>query len=193
MRKKFRRGFSLLELIVAFALLAIVSGMLVGFVTSSTGAYRSVSTEVGLQYQAQVIQSQMEAYVIDCNGGVVFEGDSLYLVNDVTESGAVIHMFRYDSGAGTLYYGENDLTREVSGGIVNLDYDTDADDFLAEHVTGFSVTLTEDSGGVTAAQVDLSLSEGGRDYAARQVIALRNKPQTRDSLSALLTALTAID
>jgi len=191
-RKKFRRGFSLLELIVAFALLAIVSGMLVGFVASSTGAYRAVSTEVGLQYQAQVIQSQMEAYIIDCNGGIVFEGDSLYLVNDVTESGAVIHVFRYDSGGETLYYGENDLTREVSGGVVTLTYDTAADDFLAEHVTGFSVTLTEDDG-VTAAQVDLSLSEGGRDYSASQVIAMRNRPQTRDSLSALLTALTAID
>jgi prepilin-type N-terminal cleavage/methylation domain-containing protein len=81
MRKKLRRGFSLLELIVAFALLAIVSGMLVGFVASSSGAYRTVSTEVGLQYQAQIIQSQVESYIIDCNGGIAFEGDSVYIVN----------------------------------------------------------------------------------------------------------------
>jgi hypothetical protein len=110
----------------------------------------------------------------------------------VTETGGTIHVFRYDSGEETLYYGENVLEREVSGGVVVLTYETTAEDFLAEHVTGFAVTLTED-GGAAAAQVDLSLSEGGRNYSASQTIALRNRPQTRDSLSALLAALTAID
>jgi adenine/guanine phosphoribosyltransferase-like PRPP-binding protein len=59
----------------------------------AAAAYRTVSTEVGLQYQAQIIQSQVESYIIDCNGGIAFEGDSVYIVNDVTETGGTIHVF----------------------------------------------------------------------------------------------------
>jgi prepilin-type N-terminal cleavage/methylation domain-containing protein len=64
------RGFSLVELIVVVAILAVVGGAIAGFIATSTRSYRNVSNEVDLQEEAQIAMNQLESLLMNAEAGV---------------------------------------------------------------------------------------------------------------------------
>ena len=112
--KKNNTGFSLVELVVAFALLSIVSVILISFMVSGSNMYKNVSTEFALQMQSQTAMAQIKEYVVDCNGAVYFDGETLTVRNTDKD-----HCFVWDSFEKTVTYNGDLLATDVSSFIVN--------------------------------------------------------------------------
>ena len=176
MRKGRNGGFTLVELIVATAILGVVALSAAGFMSASARTYSSVNYSLRLQYASQLAMAQLQEYLIDCNGGIAWDGDELYILNVDPDAPAdaakgALHLFRYDSAAGCLYYGEN-VPRAVTPTAVDL---------LAEYVSAIDLNLDDDS--VT---VSLTFTRQNKTYTSVQTLSLRNRPIVGNSLSGML-------
>lgn len=181
--KNDNKGLSLVELIVAFGVLAVISAMLVGFMTSGARMYRSVSSEVGMQVGAQVAMAQVQEYIIDCNGGLCFDGGKLYVLNS-DASGYTAHVFAFDATTGQMYYGKNDVSFGA-GGAPQCDEDTPH--LLATGVSTFDVSFAQTvAGNARLADLNAGFATGGKSYSGVQTIAPRNMPAVRSSFAVLL-------
>lgn len=144
--KKNNKGFSLVELIIAFAILGIVSGILVSIMISSSNMYRGVSSELSLQMQSQLVTSQLKEYIIDCNDMLFFYDDTLTVRNSDAE-----HVFEWHADDKTITYNG---------------------DLLATNVGAFSVSPVFDGRGV---EILLRLEKNEDTYVAPQTVMLRNE------------------
>ena len=152
--KQDNRGLSLLEVIIAFTLLAMVSTVLVGFMTAGSNMYRNISGNVSLQMQAQVAAAQLKEYIIDCNNTIEFTenvtGAELTVKNTKSDgTPEPPHVFEWTKDDGTITY--------------------NGDEF-ANDVTAFRVTH---SGGVIT--VVLAFEKNGKTQDITQAITLRNQ------------------
>lgn len=65
-------GFALIELVVSLAIMGIVGLVLFEFIAISSKTFRSVNTEVNLQYESQLTINQLKDLIVDSNRGVVY-------------------------------------------------------------------------------------------------------------------------
>ena len=171
MRQRKNQGFTLVELIVASAIMGIVALASAGFLSAGARTYRSVNYSLRLQYESQLTMAQLQEYLIDCNGGIVWDGTDLYVLN---VSADTLHCFRYSHTDQTLYYGET-RPRSAVG--------PSADDLLSEHISAMSVNLDAVNSSVT---VELTFTRQNKSYTSAQTLSLRNRPAVSSSLSDLL-------
>ena len=144
--KNDNKGFSLIELIVAIALLAAVSAMLLSFMVSGSNMFRRVSTDVSLQMESQVAMVQLREYIIDCNDTLRYNSSTGSLT--IRNSGTEEHVFIWNSDDGIIRY--------------------DGDP-LAEHVSFFNLTQVGNT-----VEIVLVFSRQNEVYRATQTIDLRN-------------------
>jgi prepilin-type N-terminal cleavage/methylation domain-containing protein len=170
MRKKPPRdnkGFTLVELIVAVALLAVITPILAGLITTGAGFYRSISAELALQRDTQIVMAQVREYVIDCTAiqeNTTSDGDSGVLTVEQTQSPdeSKEYTFSFDADKKILSLAVGDITAELATG-----------------VRKFSVTRFSESdadANPSAVTVELELEKMGKTRAATQVIYMRNHP-----------------
>ena len=69
---KKNRGFSLIELVVSIAILAIVGMVLVGFMSVASKTFRSINSDVNLQYESQLTVNQLKDLIVDSNRGIAY-------------------------------------------------------------------------------------------------------------------------
>ena len=102
--KKFLKnhfGFTLIELVVAFAILGVASLAIGGFFVSSSRSYASSSSETGLQYEAQMALNQIEGKLIDATLGVnynLYNGSHNFVEADKTVANLqskILYIFDY--------------------------------------------------------------------------------------------------
>ena len=166
------RGLTLVELIVSFAILGIVSVAVFGMLLTSTKTYTSLTTSVKLQYEAQLAMGNIERHILNCNKGLAWNSSDkeLFIINEEgTNQKLQVVYLDNTNGANELYYGTETL--DGSGRAELRFY------LLAEHVTGMNVTFTtSDSNEIKQAQLELTLTRNGKSYTSKKIIALRNKP-----------------
>lgn len=166
-RKKNNKGFSLIELLVALSILAVISLTLVTFMGSSSRTYTRTSTEATLQAEAQVVANAISDRIIDCtenidysttvlnnvdglpsnslDGGTRFgdsvNGEVLQIINENTKS-----ILLLDRKEKVIYYME--VSRDMADPDKKFpkfsygdesDYSNSDRQILAEHVTEFKV------------------------------------------------------
>ncbi len=90
-RKLNNKGFSLVELLIAVALLAIVSVAVSGFLSTVNRNYKRNQTEVDLQYESQTVMNQLKDLLIDTSKGLSVTGNGtnqidIFIYNDTTYS-----------------------------------------------------------------------------------------------------------
>ena len=179
MRKGKNGGFTLVELIVATAILGVVALATAGFMSASARTYSSVNYSLRLQYASQLAMAQLQEYLIDCNGGIAWDGDELYILNVDADAPAdaekgVLHLFRYDSVTGCLYYGKNTPRGATPA----------ANDLLAEYVS--AVDISFDGTNDNSVTVSLTFTRQNKTYTATQTLSLRNQPAVGSTLSDVL-------
>ncbi|MCL2638872.1 MAG: type II secretion system GspH family protein [Oscillospiraceae bacterium] len=146
---KNNKGFSLVELLVSFAIFGVLCTALVGFITMSSRSYRKTSDMINLQIEYQVVMTMLSEYVIDCNGSIEFNDNTL----TVTNVGETPYVFSLDDDG--LFLGTSSVSRNVTAFEVRL-----ADTKLLGITMSFSPTNPHDD----------------RTYTAEQLVALRNSP-----------------
>jgi prepilin-type N-terminal cleavage/methylation domain-containing protein len=155
---KQNRGFSLVELLVSFAIFGVLCVALVGFITMSARSYHRTQAMINLQVEYQIVMKILNEYIIDCDDELEFSSeDSSLTITNRNET----HRFRFDEDAESLF-----LVLEAG--------DTFEDALVSRNMTTFTVReVSENLVGVT-----MGFANPARDrfYEAEQLIALRNSP-----------------
>jgi prepilin-type N-terminal cleavage/methylation domain-containing protein len=150
---KSNKGFSLIEMLVSFAIFGILCVALVGFISMSSRTYRRTSDLINLQVEYQIVMTMLNEYIMDCNGSITFNNNTLTIANQ----GETPYVFRLDGGE--LLLGDALVSRNVVPGTFTVWRD---EENLLSVGLAFSPTNPHDA----------------RTYSAEQSIALRNSPNT---------------
>ena len=79
---KSNKGFSLVELIVSFAILAIAGTAIYGLMSAGTNHFTRTGTDVGLQYEQQVVVNRLRDTLIEASSALNYNNDP---INDINE------------------------------------------------------------------------------------------------------------
>ncbi len=176
---KNNKGFTLVELLVAFGILAVVMVMVGAVIGISSGTYRNISDDLNLQYDSQLAMSQIQEYVIDCSEAVASADDG---VNDV------LYLFNVNpNGEKTVYDGyklalsakDNTLMLYTKPGFTTEFNKEDASTYLfkdagqpmSNNVEMFTAELSPDGRSI---KITLYYELGRESYTGIQTIAFRN-------------------
>jgi prepilin-type N-terminal cleavage/methylation domain-containing protein len=190
------KGFTLLELIIAFAIMSIVSAIVLGFLATGSNIFRSVYSESKLQYNSQLAMSQLQEYIIDCNGGICFETDAssntktLSILNRNSDGTGHLYTVQYSNEQLTM--SEQTITKNADGSF-SYTAITGATNppVLTDHVSDFSVALALalTNSHVSTATVNLSFQYGGKDNVSSQTISPRNQVSTGSTASQMIQSV----
>lgn len=158
-------GFTLVEVLVVMAILAVVGGLTAGFLLSGTRSYQSTEKEVDIQYEAQVLLNQIGDYVMEANSGIGKKENGIYIYNNkdgVLEKETV----SYEPETETLYYEKSETVNDAESTVVEKTV-------LAENVEAFSMDVSKAE---TDRKVDaqLALESQDKSYKATATWNLRN-------------------
>lgn len=180
------RGFTLVELLVAIAILSIVVGAVIGFFMRTMRMYHRGNEESNLQNEAQMTMTQLENLVVNASQGVGLNpslpntqtnGDELFVYNRYVDdtSGAVsykvTHIYVDDR---KLKYCYMDFSRNPSGSYV-LSADRQNSQTLSDYIDNFMVDVSKL---VSKNRVRFTIdfkTRGGREYKTDNTVLLRNK------------------
>lgn len=188
--KKNNSGFSLIELVVAIAVLSIVSTAIFQFMIVSSKHYQKQTREVELQFEAQLAMNQLQDLVIDAAKGIsysvngsagkILKDDEITVSSVTSKQITAYHTDKYyivkwDAATQRLLYSE--YRREADNSWTKIAGDV----LMAEYVKSFSADLseTEKSGNI---RFDVVFNNE-REYKVTQNVTLRNRVRVNASLS----------
>lgn len=177
-RKGDHRGLSLVELICAIAIMSLVGAGVSGFMIVGANTYRSGTTEVELQTEAQMIVNQIGDLVIDTTSTITPEGATAATAIAIERSN---NRYEIEHAGTEVLYSEY---RIDTGGAVA------EDQLLGENVTTFQADISDfPTNGVL--RLYLKLEKDERIFAAYYTIMARNGSIsiTSDSVSPSATVV----
>lgn len=201
------RGFTLIELIISIAILAVVMVAALGFMGTGANLYTRNSIQIGLQNASEQALTQMDQEIIDTDTGLVWktaeddtEAPYLILVNRTggTDSTSYsVESYAFDKASGNLYYKKSGDTAVLSGDVSGVVSDTMASGHvLAENVTDMTFTPFGEQDTTTGIRVarnvtiELTMEKRGLSYTGKQTTAFRNRVLYGQDFSALSDLIT---
>lgn len=176
-------GFTLVELMVSVAILGILIAAEVAFLTSGSGVYRAVYNNVDLQVESQTILNQMEDVLINCNGGMCFQNDTLYVIDPGGGGDGEYDEYEFSFASGELTYVRNTIA--VLNGTPAAPVPAESAP-LSAHVKSFGVAFQPAAGNVVSTKISLGLAQQGASFAADKTVDSRNKPVQAASEAGLI-------
>lgn len=195
------RGLTLIELLVALAIVSIVLVLVFSLFIQTMGFYNKGSKESGVQNDAQLTMAQLESLVINANQGIGLrpgsgsnKGNDLYLYYRNYESKAssgesvvkktadyeAIHIY-VDSDTSTsvegLVFCTRDCTYDVTTGSITMTADKKNPEeisTLVKNVADFEVDLSNLIN-KNSVKFSIKFDNGGRKYTTSHTVLLRNK------------------
>lgn len=186
--KKNNRGLTLVELIVAIAILAIAGIVIGGLVSFCSKQFANSNKNVKLQYEQQMVVNRIRDIILEASRGVSYEDDVLGIYSDnpdydythKNDSSYTVPPYIYselkyvngkkangdESEAGTLYYGYKKWSKDMDTGVSLSALSEDISDFkvdLSELETKNQITLT------------ITFKVSNKEITVNPVITLRNK------------------
>ncbi len=162
---KNNKGFSLAEMVVAFALLAFVAICVFGAVTAGGNMFTRVNEDVNLQYKSQTAMTQFQECFMPCSTAITKMEDGTVYFSDSEK----VYALKYYEGV--ISY----ASCEISSAKADLPTKTMAP--LCSDVSAFKVTVNTPSGNIAGSvKVELTVSSGGKSYSTSQIFSFRNEP-----------------
>ncbi len=153
------KGYSLVELLLAIFILALVMAGVVSIMRATSVSYRNGNFEVNVQTEAQIVANQIEELLVDADTSVSYNSSTG--VYTIVNHG-VSHQLKYDSSESTIQY------QSGSGGW----------SLMAEYVEGFSIdgisTNTSEVACDNKVTVNVTMNNQGYKYTAVKDVYYRN-------------------
>lgn len=191
------KGMSLLELMAAFAIVALLAGTIAGILAASTKHYKAAGAEVDVQYEAQTAVNQLQDLILNAGSGICYRIDGSMAAKDAEYTGDVDHAAKKEistyrtveeAGAGgtiqkrlmtekiiwkkseeKLYYSRYYCEKRADG---TYEYQPIEEDcLLAEYVTFFAADVTD---GDHQVKISLRFGKAEKKFSVDKKIALRN-------------------
>lgn len=182
-RKRNNGGFSLVELLIAMAILGVVSLVIYSFMNTGARFYQRTSADADIQSEAQLVANTISDLIVDCEVNISYDkevsngsaGGTLSFserVLEISNSDYQFLVFREDDN---LFYLER---RPDPSNLTQYEaYNVDNSQLLAQNVTEFEVDLTRVSGkgnGKNIVTFYMTYEKGGRSYSGNYQVNLRN-------------------
>ena len=170
------KGFSLIELIVAIAILAVAGVAIFGFVVNTSNSYSQTNKEVKLQYEQQLAVNQIRDMIVESDKGIYFDAasKSLALYGAVKKDNAGVKSYpvtviRFMQPDGKMYFGTKDFSSvsEITFAEVSTSK------LLSENVKEFNVDLTKVK--KDKVQFQVTFIVGDKEQKVTETVALRNR------------------
>lgn len=192
------KGFSLVELLVSFAILGVISAIIGIMMTSGSNMFAKNRARLNLQYKSQIVASQLHSYLQNCNGGVaVNTNGDLYIAQKTSDESGSIYVISLgeDADADKLFLRQFNISKEnLVGGDFKIvaNYEKAADGAASEAVDNITES---DISACTAqplcsdvsswnteldskyAKVNIEFSQGTANYDKNFVESFRNRPR----------------
>lgn len=191
-RKNNNRGFTLIELIITVAIIAIFSGVILTFIGTGSNTYRSTSNSAKVQMEAQETADSLEDLIIDANYSIDYQsaldgaitndidgasgtGDKVLIICNKSDSGdtgsgdsgsaGYIYDFLYwSSSEQKIYYSQNTTDSVPSGPSGSV---------LAEGITDFQADVSK-AASDKIVRFQLGIKRGTKEIKTLHSVNLRN-------------------
>lgn len=188
--KSDEKGFTLVELIIAVAILAIVMITVCGFIIVASRSYTSANMDIMLQQEAQLALNRISDVIIDTTDSINYgDGTKMALKDDEfdgePEAKILVVVNRKDGNSDNPSY-RFDWNKEdeaiyfnTSDTVIDADhpepvFNDDDRALLAQHVkeVHFNISQFARSGVV---MISLTFENGGREYTTSNNVTVRNR------------------
>ncbi len=188
-RKLNNKGLTLIEMVVAIAIIGIFSTVVMTFITSGANFYRKVSITTKLQSDMQTTLESIENAIMDTNVKIIYTSGGTSIENDIDSTAAVqkkltlertdptadedskrylLTIFEWKPSEQKLYYNNG----YEENGVINESATAMA--VLAENVSDFQVDISKaKSEGIVLFR--LTLKKGDKEISQLYTVTLRNK------------------
>ncbi|MCR5799407.1 MAG: prepilin-type N-terminal cleavage/methylation domain-containing protein [Lachnospiraceae bacterium] len=181
---KNNKGFSLVELLVTFAIAAIVGVAIFGFMSFSSNSFRQTSTDVGLQYEQQIVVNQVRDVLLEASNAVGYDDatKSLYVYSQVMDTSVtpavpsyVVEKI-YLNDEHEIYMAQ--FTYNDVADVKKDDVDGLTGSLMAEEVEDITFDLSDIDKNII--KFTISFKSGDKIITSDQIVALRNVITTDD-------------
>lgn len=190
-RKLNNKGLTLIEMVIAIAIIGIFSTVVMTFITSGANFYRKVSLTTKLQSDMQTTLERIENLLLDTNVKMTYTSGSTSINSDINSTAAAdkkltleqtnradetspqhpVTVIEWQPSDQKLYYNEGTIT----DGKLDIKRTTRA--VLTENVSGFQVDISKaKSEGIVLFR--LTLKKGDKEISQLYTVTLRNKVST---------------
>lgn len=169
MRKR-KKGFSLIELIVSFAILAMIALSVSIMMSAGTNSFLRVNKRITLSYVQHSLK-QIEEYITDCNGICQEDGNTYItkVVNSGGEQKLMLYTLSFDEENNTLSLTESTILEGVvSEGVTQP---------ISDKVSAFDLELKRKSDDtLTGASITMTAKIDNSTYTKKKIYTFRGNP-----------------
>lgn len=190
MRKKMKKmnnhGFSLVEILIAMAILGVVSLTIYSFMMQGSRFYGKQYADADIQSEAQLVANTIADLIVDCEVNISYDNEISNSINPggssvVYAEGKALEISNSDYQFVIFHNGSNLFYLErrpsASDPSVYEAYNIDNAELLAENITAFDVDLSRVSGkgkGKNIVTFSMTYESTGRSYSGNYQVNLRN-------------------
>ncbi len=166
------KGTTLVELIIAMAVAAIVLSMIMYFVFGASKSFQRTSDEVNLQLEAQTTINQINNIILEAKSMEVYPSDGVIdpSSGEIRYTFACNHnefyTFIFAEADGILYQVQTSGFTEARTASYNKQ-----EHLLAEYVSKLTITKVDRN---QSARIDLKLALGTEEYQVSKLVKMRN-------------------
>ncbi len=179
------KGLSLIELIVAIAILAVAGVAILGFVMNTSSSYAHSNKEVKLQYEQQLAVNQIRDMIVESDQGIYFDSASKTLAfygaarNNAGTTVYPVSVISFKATDKKIYFGTKEFTSKADvtfASVVDLK-------LLSENVKEFNIDLTQVS--KDKVQFEVTFIVGDKERTVKETVALRNRLVVSNSVDTI--------
>ena len=188
--RKNQKGFTLVELIIAIAILAVVSLAICGFIVVGSRGYTAANTDIMLQQEAQLALNQISDVIIDTTDSISYGDGTNLVLKDSEFSGepsekilVVVnkkdsnndndsYRFEWSKDDQIIYFNTSDTVIDDANPAPVFDDSQKA--ILAQHVREMHIDISQFEEN-RVVMVSMTFEKGNKEYTTSNNVTVRNR------------------
>lgn len=176
--RKNNSGFTLVELVVATAVLGIISVTVLNMMSAGSSMFNGVQKRSMTLFKSQVASVQLKAAITNTSDAIAVDGTTLYIADKAENKLAT---YRYNSADKTIYYTEDTYT--LNGALLEVtegSYEGTANIPFCYNVSSLRYVINtenvDDTNHISAIRFDITTTKLDQSTTRKETISLRSKP-----------------